>query len=172
MLLNEIISVITEKKRISSFVLPTHKGKVILIKRTKDGTWGLPGGRVDKGEDAEEAAKRETEEEAGVDVDKVKKVGEYAVPRRRGLKRRLRKGKSPRTKTVHIFGKKLKGDVGKKINLNPEHSKAGKFKKSDLRKVARGEKTKIMKYDSKGKSLKKITVRLHKPIMDHFQIKK
>ena len=41
-------------------------GRLLLVRRCDSGTWELPGGRVDVGETAVEAAVRETAEEAGV----------------------------------------------------------------------------------------------------------
>ena len=43
-------------------------GRLLLVRRCDSGTWELPGGRVDIGETAVEAAVRETAEEAGVRV--------------------------------------------------------------------------------------------------------
>jgi len=43
-------------------------GRLLLVRRCDDGSWELPGGRVDVGESAVEAAVRETAEEAGVQV--------------------------------------------------------------------------------------------------------
>jgi len=42
--------------------------RLLLVRRCDSGTWELPGGRVDIGETAVEAAVRETAEEAGVRV--------------------------------------------------------------------------------------------------------
>ena len=48
-------------------------GRVLLALRSahvrSPGTWGAPGGGIDRGETAEEAAAREVWEEAGIDVD-------------------------------------------------------------------------------------------------------
>ncbi len=49
-----------------------QKGKVLLIKRGKapgKGEWNIPGGLVEVGERLEEAVKRETYEETGLEVD-------------------------------------------------------------------------------------------------------
>jgi 8-oxo-dGTP pyrophosphatase MutT (NUDIX family) len=56
-------------------------GRVLLIRRTDNGNWALPGGAVDPGESLAEAAVRETEEETGIrcEVDAV--VGIYTNPR-------------------------------------------------------------------------------------------
>jgi len=43
-------------------------GRLLLVRRCDSGTWELPGGRVDVGESAVDAAVRETAEEAGVEV--------------------------------------------------------------------------------------------------------
>lgn len=44
-----------------------HKGKLLLIRRTDDGLWALPGGITDPGETLAETARRELKEEAGLD---------------------------------------------------------------------------------------------------------
>jgi 8-oxo-dGTP pyrophosphatase MutT (NUDIX family) len=43
-------------------------GRLLLVRRCDSGCWELPGGRVDVGENAVDAAVRETAEEAGVQV--------------------------------------------------------------------------------------------------------
>src|SRR3954471_1957723 len=43
-------------------------GRRLLVRRCDSGTWEMPGGRVDVGETAVDAAVRETAEEAGVQV--------------------------------------------------------------------------------------------------------
>jgi 8-oxo-dGTP diphosphatase len=45
-----------------------HYGRLLLVRRCDSGAWELPGGRVDVGETAVEAAVRETFEESGVHV--------------------------------------------------------------------------------------------------------
>ena len=45
-----------------------HEGRLLLVRRCDTGAWELPGGRVDVGESAVDAAVRETAEEAGVQV--------------------------------------------------------------------------------------------------------
>jgi 8-oxo-dGTP pyrophosphatase MutT (NUDIX family) len=49
-------------------VVSDEKGRILLIKRTDNGKWGLPGGSLELGETFEEAAAREILEEAGLTV--------------------------------------------------------------------------------------------------------
>lgn len=55
-------------------------GRLLMVRRCDDGTWELPGGRVDVGETAVEAAVRETAEEAGVQVLVTGLVGLFTDP--------------------------------------------------------------------------------------------
>ena len=57
------------------------RGRVLLIRRTDNGLWALPGGAQEFGEYIAETAVRETREEAGIDVDVVDVVGIYSNPR-------------------------------------------------------------------------------------------
>ncbi|GAA1769315.1 NUDIX domain-containing protein [Luedemannella helvata] len=54
--------------------------RVLLINRTDNSLWALPGGAQDFGEYIAETAVRETKEEAGVDVEVTGVVGIYTNP--------------------------------------------------------------------------------------------
>ncbi|MFD7911529.1 NUDIX hydrolase [Streptomyces sp. NPDC059752] len=56
-------------------------GRVLLIHRTDNDLWALPGGGVDTGESAADAAVRETREETGFDIEVTGLVGLYTDPR-------------------------------------------------------------------------------------------
>jgi 8-oxo-dGTP pyrophosphatase MutT (NUDIX family) len=55
-------------------------GEVLLIRRSDNGNWALPGGAVDLGESLTQAAVRETREETGVDCDIIGLSGIYTDP--------------------------------------------------------------------------------------------
>ena len=47
-------------------VVVNDAGEILLIRRTDNGNWALPGGAVDLGESVAQAAVRETLEESGI----------------------------------------------------------------------------------------------------------
>ncbi len=54
--------------------------RILLVKRATvvfKGYWALPGGRVDAGETVEQTVVREVKEETGLNVEILKKIGEY-----------------------------------------------------------------------------------------------
>jgi 8-oxo-dGTP pyrophosphatase MutT (NUDIX family) len=55
-------------------------GEVLLIRRSDNDNWALPGGAVDLGESLTQAAVRETREETGVDCDITGLSGIYTDP--------------------------------------------------------------------------------------------
>ncbi|MCX3058875.1 NUDIX hydrolase [Streptomyces beihaiensis] len=55
-------------------------GEVLLIHKTDNDLWAVPGGGVDVGESAPDAAVRETKEETGFDVEVTGLVGIYTNP--------------------------------------------------------------------------------------------
>jgi ADP-ribose pyrophosphatase YjhB (NUDIX family) len=55
--------------------------RVLLIRRTDNGLWALPGGAQDFGEYVAQTAVRETKEESGVDIRVAGLVGIYSDPK-------------------------------------------------------------------------------------------
>jgi ADP-ribose pyrophosphatase YjhB (NUDIX family) len=47
-------------------VVANDAGEILLIRRTDNGNWALPGGAIDLGESVAQAAVRETLEESGI----------------------------------------------------------------------------------------------------------
>ena len=61
-------------------IIPYQKDSILLIKRSTPpfvGYWALPGGRVEPGETADQAIMREVKEETGLDIEIVRKIGDY-----------------------------------------------------------------------------------------------
>ena len=58
-----------------------ERGELLLIRRTDNDNWAMPGGAMDIGESIAEAAVRETREETGIDCEVVRLVGVYTNPR-------------------------------------------------------------------------------------------
>lgn len=57
------------------------QGELLLIERTDNGLWALPGGAVDIGETVVQAAQREVYEETGINVEIAGLSGIYSDPR-------------------------------------------------------------------------------------------
>jgi ADP-ribose pyrophosphatase YjhB (NUDIX family) len=62
-------------------VVVNDAGELLLIRRTDNNNWALPGGAMDPGESLVDAARRETAEETGVQVQITGLVGIYTDPR-------------------------------------------------------------------------------------------
>ncbi|MBW6432406.1 NUDIX domain-containing protein [Actinoplanes hulinensis] len=62
-------------------VAADERGRILLIHRTDNDNWALPGGAMDFGESLPEAAVRETFEETGIKVEITGLVGLYTDPR-------------------------------------------------------------------------------------------
>ncbi|MDX5460189.1 NUDIX domain-containing protein [Micromonospora tulbaghiae] len=65
---------------VTVFVLDAQD-RVLLIRRTDNGLWAIPGGAQDFGEYIAQTAVRETKEESGVDVEVIGIVGVYTDPK-------------------------------------------------------------------------------------------
>jgi 8-oxo-dGTP pyrophosphatase MutT (NUDIX family) len=57
-----------------------ERGRVLLQRRSDNGYWNLPGGRIELGESASAACVREVKEETGLDVEVVRLIGVYSDP--------------------------------------------------------------------------------------------
>jgi 8-oxo-dGTP pyrophosphatase MutT (NUDIX family) len=62
-------------------VVTDHQGRVLLIRRSDNDNWALPGGAIDLGETMAEAAVRETIEETGITCAVTGLVGIYTDPK-------------------------------------------------------------------------------------------
>jgi ADP-ribose pyrophosphatase YjhB (NUDIX family) len=62
-------------------VVANSAGEILLIRRSDNDNWALPGGAIDLGESARQAAVRETREETGIDCEITGLVGIYTDPK-------------------------------------------------------------------------------------------
>jgi ADP-ribose pyrophosphatase YjhB (NUDIX family) len=62
-------------------IVTNDAGRVLLIKRTDNGNWSLPGGAMDLGETIKQATVRETVEETGINVEITGINGIYTDPK-------------------------------------------------------------------------------------------
>jgi ADP-ribose pyrophosphatase YjhB (NUDIX family) len=61
-------------------VLTNDAGQILLIRRSDNDNWAVPGGAIDLGESMTQAAVRETREESGVECEVTGLVGIYTDP--------------------------------------------------------------------------------------------
>jgi ADP-ribose pyrophosphatase YjhB (NUDIX family) len=61
-------------------VVRNDHGEVLMIERTDNGLWALPGGAQEIGESVKDATRREVQEETGIDVEITGLSGIYSDP--------------------------------------------------------------------------------------------
>ncbi|MEV7178273.1 NUDIX domain-containing protein [Kitasatospora sp. NPDC093679] len=64
----------------ASVVVVDEAGRILLQRRTDNGMWALPGGKMELGESLADCGIRETYEETGIDVEITGIVGTYTNP--------------------------------------------------------------------------------------------
>jgi 8-oxo-dGTP pyrophosphatase MutT (NUDIX family) len=62
-------------------IVENNKGEILLIQRSDNGNWALPGGAIDIGESLTQAAIREVQEETGITCQITGLVGIYTDPK-------------------------------------------------------------------------------------------
>jgi ADP-ribose pyrophosphatase YjhB (NUDIX family) len=62
-------------------VVVNDAGEILMIRRTDNDNWAVPGGAVDLGESVAQAAVRETREESGIECEITGLVGIYSDPK-------------------------------------------------------------------------------------------
>jgi ADP-ribose pyrophosphatase YjhB (NUDIX family) len=65
----------------ANVIVVNDQGEILLIRRTDNGNWAVPGGGMDLGETIIDAAVRETEEETGIMCEITGLIGIYTNPR-------------------------------------------------------------------------------------------
>ncbi|KLL11595.1 MULTISPECIES: NUDIX hydrolase [Protofrankia] len=62
-------------------VVTDPDGRILMVHKTDNDLWALPGGGMDLGESITDAAIRETKEETGIDIEVTGLIGVYTNPR-------------------------------------------------------------------------------------------
>jgi ADP-ribose pyrophosphatase YjhB (NUDIX family) len=62
-------------------IVTNDAGEILLIRRTDNDNWAVPGGAIDLGESVSHAAIRETREESGIECEITGVVGIYSDPK-------------------------------------------------------------------------------------------
>jgi ADP-ribose pyrophosphatase YjhB (NUDIX family) len=65
----------------ANVIVVNDQGQILLIRRTDNGNWAVPGGGMDLGESITGTAMRETREETGITCEITGPVGIYTSPR-------------------------------------------------------------------------------------------
>lgn len=63
-----------------SAIVPDDEGRILLIRRTDNKYWAIPGGGVEPGESVSQATTREVEEETGITCEVTGVIGIYSNP--------------------------------------------------------------------------------------------
>ncbi len=96
------------------------KGRLLLLKRCDNGTWGLPGGAVELGEMVESAARREAKEETDLDLGALELFGIYSGPE---FFYRYPNGDEVYNVTIVYLARQWSGE----LHLNEEHTEYAWF---------------------------------------------
>jgi 8-oxo-dGTP pyrophosphatase MutT (NUDIX family) len=89
--------------------------RLLMLKRSDSGAWGIPGGATEPGEVVEEAARRETLEEAGLEMGEMSLFGVFSGPE---LYYRYPNGDEVHNVTILYLSHDWRGE----IKLNAEHT--------------------------------------------------
>lgn len=69
---------ISKPNRVGVKIVIKHNNEILLLKRSYgEKIWTLPGGGINKNESPEEAAKRETKEEVGINLENISQYGSF-----------------------------------------------------------------------------------------------
>ena len=99
----------------AAILILDDQNRLLLMKRSDSGCWGPPGGATEPGEVVEDAARRETFEETGLEVEEMMLFGVFSGPE---LYYKYPNGDEVYNVTIVYLSRDVCGD----IRLNGEHT--------------------------------------------------
>ncbi|MEW6241149.1 MAG: NUDIX domain-containing protein [Chloroflexota bacterium] len=99
----------------AAILVVNAENRLLMLKRSDSECWGLPGGAIEPGEVVESAAKRETLEEAGLEVGEMSLFGVFSGPE---LYYKYPNGDEVHNVSIVYLSRDWRGDV----MLNEEHT--------------------------------------------------
>jgi ADP-ribose pyrophosphatase YjhB (NUDIX family) len=109
----------------AAILVVDEKNRLLLMKRSDSGFWGPPGGAVEPGEVVEDAAKRETFEETGLEICEMSHFGVFSGPE---LYYKYPNGDEVYNVTIVYLSNNWRGDV----KINDEHTEWRWFEVSEI----------------------------------------
>jgi ADP-ribose pyrophosphatase YjhB (NUDIX family) len=104
----------------ATIIVYNEKNEILLNRRTDTGTWGIPGGAMEPGENAEETARRELYEETGLEVEDLKLIDVLSGPEYFFV---YPNGDQMHTVIILFEALRVKGE----LRINDDESKALRF---------------------------------------------
>lgn len=109
----------------SALILDDSGERVLLTRRSDNGRWCLPGGRMDPGESVAETCVREVREETGLEVEVVRLIGLYSSP---DVMIIYPDGNRRQIVAAHFLVRVLGGSLG----LSDETTEYGYFRRAEI----------------------------------------
>ena len=101
------------------------QNRLLMMRRSDTGSWGVPGGATEPGERVEEAAKRETFEETNLEIGEMSLFGVFSGPE---FYFKYPNGDEVYNVTIVYLSRDWHGEV----KLNDEHTEWGWFMATDI----------------------------------------
>jgi len=109
----------------AAVLIVDEQNRLLLMKRSDSGCWGLPGGATELGEAVEDAAKRETFEETNLHIGEISLFGVFSGPE---LYYKYPNGDEVYNVTIVYLSHDVNGD----IRLNNEHTEWRRFAADEI----------------------------------------
>jgi 8-oxo-dGTP pyrophosphatase MutT (NUDIX family) len=109
----------------AAILILDEQKRLLMMKRSDSGSWGIPGGATEPGEVVEDAARRETFEETNLQIIKMSLFGVFSGPE---LYYRYPNGDEVYNVTIMYLSHDWRGE----IKLNGEHTEWRWFSAGDI----------------------------------------